>query len=208
MSPKGEIQAADSPLNHIKDHRKEIVVNSRGVQFLVLTSFVSLAMSCACHAQVPSIPGGQKNLPRLPDDQIEGTIWEYSGKPKGETKEGEKTPKLEGRFRTEGKAIMDVSRELPIPPKEEVKKVIEKVKDGELSKIKLPPAPQVKRLGEYRKISGGKLRLDFNDKESLNGIMIIWPKKETSDVWLGTYTEKLDGKTVREWIVEVRPIED
>lgn len=168
----------------------------------------NIMLSSLVLAQLPIPRGGKETLSRLPNDQIEGTIWEYSGKPKEQPKEGEKTPKLEGRFRTEKQAIMDVSRRLPIPPKDEVKKVVEKVKEGELSEVKLPAAPQVKRLGEYRKISGGKLRLDFNDKESLNGIMIIWPKKDTADVWLGSYTEKKDGKTIREWIVEVRPIED
>lgn len=178
------------------------------LQIIGLALLWHVLLGSSVSAQLP-IPGGNKEtLPRLPNDQVEGTIWEYSGKPKGQPKEGEKAPKLEGRFRTENQAILDVSRRLPIPPKDEVKKVVEKVKEGELSEVKLPAAPQVKRLGEYRKIAGGKLRLDFNDKESLNGIMVIWPKKDTADVWLGTYTEKKDGKTVREWIVEVRPIED
>ncbi len=176
-----------------------------GLALLLTTTFCATAQA---QLPLPGAGGGPKSLPRLPNDQIEGTIWEYKGKLKGETKSDETTPKLEGRFRTENKAIMDISRRLPIPPKEEVKKVIDKVKEGELSEVKLPPAPQVKRLGEYRTINGGKLRLDLNDKESLNGIMIIWPKKDTADVWLGTYAEKKDGKTVREWIVELRPTED
>lgn len=156
------------------------------------------------------------NLPRLPNDQIEGTIWEYKGtlkttskdREKAAKKDGEKAPELDGRFRTEGKAIFDISRRLPIPSKKDVQKVVRGLKKGDLKELKLPAAPQAKRIGEYRKLSRGKLRLDFNDKESLNGIMIIWPKKKTADVWMGTFAEKKDKKTVRNWILEVRPIED
>ena len=176
------------------------------VSFAALWLFIGSATAFA-QLPLPPVPG-KGEVSRLPDDQIEGTIWEYQGKLKDEPAKGEEVPELQGRFRTEGKAIFDVSRRLPIPEKKEVDKAVKALKKGELKDIKLPEGPQVKRLGEYRQITGGKLRLDFKDKESLNGIMIIWPKKETADVWLGNYTEKLEGKKVRTWIVEVRPIED
>ncbi|MDA0808887.1 MAG: hypothetical protein O2945_03855 [Planctomycetota bacterium] len=151
----------------------------------------------------------QQNLPRLPDDQIEGTIWEYKGKLNSKPKEGEKIPKLEGKFRTEGKAIFDINERLALPKPGDVKKVVESIRTGDdLPDLKLPSKPQVRRLGQYRKLSSGKLRLDFDDKESLNGIMIIWKKAKTADVWMGTYSEKKGSKTVRSWIVELRPIED
>ncbi len=151
----------------------------------------------------------QQNLPRGQDDQIEGTIWEYKGKLKSKPKEGEKIPKLEGKFRTEGKAIFDISRRLALPKPGDVKKVVESIRTGDgLPDLKLPSKPQVKRLGQYRKLTRGKLRLDFDDKESLNGIMIIWKKAKTADVWMGTYSEKKGKKTVRSWLVELRPIED
>lgn len=150
-----------------------------------------------------------QNLPRLPDDQIEGTIWEYKGKLKSKPKEGEKIPKLEGRFRTEGKAVFDISRRLPLPKLGDVRKAVESIRNGDgPPELKLPSKPQVKRLGQYRKLSGGKLRLDLDDKESLNGIMIIWRKAKTADVWMGTYAEKKGRKTIRSWLVELRPIED
>lgn len=156
--------------------------------------------------------GGKSNtLSRLPDDQIEGTIYEYVGKTKSKPKKGEKEiPALKGKFRLEGKAIFDISKRLPIPKKDEVKKVIEKAKKGELDELKLPAKPQQKRLGEYRKLSSGKLRLDFKDtdKDGMNGIMIIWPKPKTNGVWLGTYSQKQGKRTVRSWIVELRAIED
>lgn len=56
--------------------------------------------------------------------------------------------------------------------------------------------PQQKRLGDIRSISGGRKRIDFNDPELLHGIMIIWQKKDTPDVWLGTYSKKEGRKTV------------
>lgn len=188
--------------------------------FSVLVLFV-VSGSSPVLGQLPPLPeagrkqksrnqkdGEQRTLPRHPDDQIEGTIWEYKGTLKGKPKEGEEPPKLEGRFRTEGKAIFDISKRLPIPTKEEVKKVVAKAKEGKLPELKLPPEPQAKRLGQYRKIDSKKWRLDFDDKDSLNGIMLIWLKKDTTDVWMGTYTEKKDNKTVREWQIEIRPIED
>lgn len=158
--------------------------------------------------------GGSKKadtLPRLPDDQVEGTIWEYTGKPKNKPKKGEKEiPPLKGKFRLEGNAIFDISKRLPIPKKDEVKKVVEKLRKGTLDELKVPPKAQQKRLGEYRKLSRGKLRLDFKDtdKDGMNGIMIIWPKPKTKGVWLGTYSEKKGKRTVRSWIVELRAIED
>jgi hypothetical protein len=74
--------------------------------------------------------------------------------------------------------------------------------------LKLPAPPQQKRLGEYRTITGGKLRFDFNDRESLNGIMVVGKKKKTDDVWIGTFTEREGTKVVRTWDVELRPIQD
>ena len=79
---------------------------------------------------------------------------------------------------------------------------------GKGVELKLPAPPQQKRLGEYRSISGGKLRFDFNDKESLNGIMVVSRKKKTDDVWIGTFTEREAGRVVRTWDVELRPIQD
>jgi hypothetical protein len=38
--------------------------------------------------------------------------------------------------------------------------------------------------------------------------MIIWRKKNTADVWMGTYKQRQAGKSTREWQVELRPIQD
>ncbi len=220
------------------------------------------------------LTGQSDSLPRLPDDQIEGTVWEYYGTlkptkssaakpaasnkaaaketpakepaskdlpkflpkdapkkggpegkepgksapeapsdedgplPRAEVDANEETPLLEGQFRTEGKAIFDISTRFRLPDRKKVEEVVEAAKKGKLKDIKLPSAPQQKRIGEYREIQGNKLRLDFNDKEGLHGLMIIWRKKNTEDVWIGTFAEKQGTKTIRQWNVELRPIED
>lgn len=159
-------------------------------------------------AQLPPLPGAGPAGARLPNDQIEGTVFEYRGKLTGTPRAEDKDRKLEGKFRIEGSAILDVSPTFALPSKDEVKKAVGGIVAGKGIDIKLPSAPQQKRLGEYRKITGGKLRLDFNDKESLSGIMIIQPKKKTEDVWIGTFAEREGTKTVRNWEVELRPIED
>ena len=155
------------------------------------------------------LPGGKADtLSRLPDDQIEGTIWEYKGTLKDKLKEGEEAPTLEGRFRTENKAVFDSSRRLPLPEKKQVGKAVKSAKEGNLKDLKLPDAPQEKRLGQYHTLKDGRLRLDFDDKDGLNGIMIVRLKKKTEDVWIGTYTEKKGKKVVQNWNVELRPLED
>ncbi|MCC7424128.1 MAG: hypothetical protein IT428_28005 [Planctomycetaceae bacterium] len=150
----------------------------------------------------------QETLPRLANDQIEGTIWEYKAKPKDPPKEGQEVETLEGKFRTEGSAIFDISKRIGLPEKKKVEKTVEAVKSGKAKEIKLPSPPQQKRIGEYHTLNSTKLRLDFNDPESLNGVMVVWKKKKTDDVLLGTFTQKEGKKTVKEWIVEIRPIED
>jgi len=95
-----------------------------------------------------------------------------------------------------------------VPSKEQVKKAVDGVIAGKGGNLKLPAPPQQKRLGEFRAITGGKLRFDFNDKESLNGIMVVSRKKKTEDVWIGTFTEREETRVVRTWDVEWRPIQD
>jgi hypothetical protein len=188
--------------------------NMRACSWIVLLGCVAASLGPATPfgpASPRSLLAQEKrgdNLPRLPDDQVEGTVWEYKGTLKDKVPEGEEAPELSGYFRTEGKAIFDVGKRLPIPEKKDVDKAIDSFKKGKVKDFKLPPGPQQKRLGEYRHIQGNKLRLDFNDKESLNGLMVVWRKKNTEDVLIGTFQEKQGTKTIRHWDVELRPIED
>lgn len=158
-------------------------------------------------AQLPPLPRPSDGQ-REGNDQIEGTIFEYRGTLSSDAEKKADNKSLAGKFRIEGSAVLDVSPTFALPSKEEVKRLAGKVVEGKGVDLKLPAPPQQKRLGEYRKITGGKLRFDFNDKESLSGIMIIWKKKKTDDVYIGTFDEREGTKTVRKWDVEVRPIED
>jgi hypothetical protein len=153
---------------------------------------------------LPPAPTGA----RAPDDQIEGTIFEYQGKLNGTPKKEDAERQLSGKFRIEGSAVFDVSPTFALPSKDQVKKAVDGIVAGKGVNLKLPAPPQQKRLGEYRSITGGKLRFDFNDKQSLNGIMVVGKKKKTDDVWIGTFTEREGTKVIRTWDVELRPIQD
>ena len=135
---------------------------------------VAGSMSSAS-AQLPFPKGGDGQ--RVPNDNVEGTVFQYYGKLQGTPKKEDEDRKLAGKFRIEGSAVFDVSPTFALPSKGEVKKVVEGIVGGKGVNLKLPSGPQQKRLGEYHKISTGKLRFDFNDKESLHGIMIVQKKK-------------------------------
>jgi len=174
---------------------------------LALALSLALTIIPAAFAQLP-LPGPKK-LDRLPDDNVEGMTWEYEGTIKGTPKADEKDLELAGKFRLEGTAIFDVSPSLALPTTGDVKKTVKKVIAGKKVDLKLPSGPQQNRLGEYRKISNGKYRLDFKEKDSpLNGIMIIQLKKGSSGVWIGTFDQREGTKTLRTWDVELRAIDD
>ncbi len=174
-------------------------------RLLLVSCFTLCCFVSTTYAQPPFLP---RTGERAPDDNVEGTIWEYEGTLKGTPKEDEKDLELSGKFRIEGSAIFDVSPTFALPKPDQIKKTAKKIVEGKPVELKLPSAPQQKRLGEYKKISGGKLRLDFKDKDSLSGIMIIWPKPGTNGVWLGTFDQREGTKSVRSWQVELRAIQD
>lgn len=173
----------------------------------IVPVFFALAFNTGAAQAQPPRPGAE-NRQRLPNDQVEGTIFEYKGALKGKPKEGEEAPALEGKFRIEGTAIFDVSPTIKLPSKDEVGKVTKKLAEGKGPEVKVPGGPQQKRLGQYHKTDTGKMRLEFDDKDSLHGTMILTLKNKTKDVWIGSYSEKDGKKVVRTWQVEVRPIED
>lgn len=181
-------------------------------------SFRAISLSILFCSFAVGIAQAQPKLPFPPGpdnkesyDTIEGGIWEYRAKleKNSDGSQTEKGKEITGKFRIEGSAVFDVSPTFKLPTKKEVDKVIEKVKAGEGPELKLPSAPQQKRIGDIRTLSGGRTRIDFNDKDSLHGIMIVWKKKKSDDVFRGTYSEREGTKTVRSWeVIEVRPIED
>lgn len=169
-------------------------------------------LSTPAVAQLPPppipVPGPSSNGARMPDNTVEGVIFEYSGtldlasKGKGEDKP------LEGRFRLEKTAIFDLSPTMRLPTKAEVEKVVEGVQSGDPGKIKLPEKPQQKRLGQFQKTGSGRLRLDFDNKEAMVGTMMLFKEKGNTDVWVGTFTERIDGRAGRVWKIKARPVED
>jgi hypothetical protein len=114
---------------------------------------------------------------------------------------------FEGKFRLEESAVFAVQDNFKlIPPKSEVESKIKDFKAGKGVDLKIDSTP--KRIGEFKKINSGKTRIDFDDKEGLNGIMLIWKKEGNADVWMGTFKKKIDAKTTKEYIVDLRPIQD
>lgn len=187
---------------------------------LIIFSLLALPLGTESFAQGPldQLKNSARGdtLARLPNDQIEGTIWSYRGTLEKGTAAADGAKSLEGQFRTEGEAILAVSRSLKLPTRDEVKGVVDSFRRGKPKAIPLPSGSSQQRLGEYRFLNKNKLRLDFeastdsntSDETALNGSMILRRKKDTSSVWIGDYREKEGKKTVRTWQMEVRALED
>src|SRR6187401_3867324 len=105
---------------------------------MTMNAFRSLFLTGACvigaatpaFAQLPAppvpvpVPGQSNNGQRVPDNTVEGIIFEYSGTLDPATKsKGEDKP-IEGRFRLEKSAIFDLSPTIKVPTKEDVDKVL------------------------------------------------------------------------------------
>jgi hypothetical protein len=173
---------------------------------LLAAGFVFGAVADEALAQLPLPPPPTNNGARAPDDSVEGVIFEYKGTFKrGDAPEEEV---LEGKFRLEKTAIFDVGGTFRAPSAKELEKIKDKILSGKGGAIPLPPKPQQKRLGQFTKTGGNKLRLEFDDKESMNGTMLLYKNKTNADTFVGTFAEKEGTKVVRTWQVTVRPIED
>lgn len=136
--------------------------------------------------------------PRSPNDQIEGTIWTYKVSPTG-------SKSLEGRFRVEGDGVFAVDRVMktPFQPSQ-----LRNALGGQQSEIKLPNQPQQKRIGDLKKISGNRYRIDFFDDQPFTGMMIVWQPDRKSSHWIGDFRELNDGHYGEKWDVDLRPSED
>jgi hypothetical protein len=178
----------------------------------LLGGLVVLGFADAAVAQLPvpvpvPVPGQSGNLQRLPDNTVEGLILEYKGTFKASATAAEPEV-LEGKFRMEKSAVFDVGGTFRAPTAAELEKLKNQILSGKGGELRLPPKPQQKRIGQYQKTTGDKLRIEFDDKDSLNGTMLLFHKKGTGDVWVGTFAEREGTKLVRTWQVTVRPIED
>ena len=177
----------------------------------------TLVMGLACLADTAdgqrlrrAIGGDQtEHLPRRPNDQVEGTIWEYkSTEYQMPLAEGEVEETIEGRFRIEGTAVFDHKPFVEISGGEQRSETLKRLLGGEAMKLSVPSGPEQKRIGEFRKMDNGKTRFEFNDAEGLHGVMIAWPKEDANGVWLAIYYKKDGNRTVGKWAMELRAVED
>ena len=141
--------------------------------------------------------------PRAPNDQVEGSVWQF----KATRQEAEKP--ITATFRVEENAILQVEKEIPTeqPAAGTPKRPRDRIKAGE--GIKLPVA-ETKRVGDVTQMDNGKTKLIFTEGP-LKGQAIIAPMKDRPGVWSGEYRQRLDDKTEKLgplWKLELRESED
>ena len=148
---------------------------------------------------------------RAPDDNVEGTVWEYKGKlEKGEL-DGKKEAQIAGTFRLEEEAVFAIGDSIRLPGVDDIKKLIEELREGRAKMIKLPDF-KPKRIGDFKVSRNGRLTLSFDDESedpnALFGQMILRPKKRQTSVFIGDFREKEGKRTVRTWQMTVRKVQD
>lgn len=174
------------------------------MRIAVPTTALAVALSIAsspiqAQIRVPRIIATDSdNLPRRPNDQIEGTIFEYTAV------RSESSEDLSGRFRIEERGIYSVSRE--VAPQELRRAVRDALANG--NRLSLPTTPQENRIGDVIPMMDGRYKLDFVDFEDLPGFAVIWPKKDRPGVWMGYFQELTDGKSGERWTIEIRESQD
>src|SRR5262245_6670841 len=91
----------------------------------VVGLWIAVATITGAQGPLDVLKGEQhETAPRMADDKIEGTIWEYKATASTKPAEGEEPKTLKGRFRTQGEAVFDVSRRFAVPGEKDVQKVI------------------------------------------------------------------------------------
>ncbi len=150
---------------------------------------------------------GQKTLPRRPNDNLEGTLWQYRATRKGSE------DVLSGRFRIDEQLVFSTQSEIDLPKRPgrsggRPVRPLPRLASGQGGTAKLPSEPTQRRIGECKTLSSGRVRIDFQPDSGLEGYMIIRPKKDATDVWWGTF-QAMDGKKKKlRWDVELRKAED
>ena len=146
---------------------------------------------------------------RRPNDQIEGTIWEYkSTKYKSKLEKGQEAPKISGKFRIEGNAVFAVEKTVKVKSRDDRRSRLKKIAQGEGGEVSVPSGAEPKRIGEYKRTDDGKIKFTFDDPNSLHGTMIVQLQKDSRSVWQGNYYQKEGKKTTGKWLVELRAVED
>ncbi|REJ95164.1 MAG: hypothetical protein DWQ29_02215, partial [Planctomycetota bacterium] len=153
-----------------------------------LITLVLIFQSTPAEAQIRRprvIATDAENLPRLANDQVEGTIFEYTAT------RSRSSDELTGRFRIEETGIFSVREE--IDSQDLRRAVRERVLSGG-DVAALPDPSQEDRIGDVIPMKDGKYKLDFVDSEDLAGFAIVWPKQDRPGVWMGYFQELDDGK--------------
>ncbi|MEM9186229.1 MAG: hypothetical protein AAGB00_06995 [Planctomycetota bacterium] len=150
-------------------------------------------------------------LERLPDDNVEGTIWEYKGTlEKGELN-GKKQASIAGTFRLEDGGIFAVGQAIRLPGKDDIEELIADLRAGRPKFLKLPGGTP-KRIGDFKVDRSKRMSLNFDDTSdepnALFGSMVLRPKKGSAQVFHGDFREKDGKKTVRNWQMTVRKVMD
>ncbi|MEN1681537.1 MAG: hypothetical protein AAGJ46_18300 [Planctomycetota bacterium] len=189
---------------------------SRYAPFAVFTLATLLGVADLAYAQLPirNMLERSDNLKRRPNDDVEGTIWDYKGKlTKGEIdgkKAGDKdVPALEGMWRLEGEAIFAVGATLRTPGAGERGRLRESLRSGKSTTIKMQSG-KPKRVGQYRISDSGRLifTLDDESEGGLFGTLTLRKDKDQKTVYFGDFKEKEGKKTIRTWRMTVRKVQD
>ncbi len=168
---------------------------------------VSLLSSCVTPAPAQTRPGPLRpangTAPRAPNDQVEGSVWQF----KATRQEVEKP--ITATFRVEENAILQIEKEIATeePSTGTPKRPRDRIKAGDGIKI---PMAKTKRVGDVAQMENGKIKLIFTEGP-LQGQAIIAPMKDRPGVWSGEYRQRLDDKTEKLgplWKLELRESED
>ncbi|MEN1681538.1 MAG: hypothetical protein AAGJ46_18305 [Planctomycetota bacterium] len=180
---------------------------------LVLMLAALIAPGGVATAQLPigDLLNKADNLKRLPDDNVEGVIWEYKGELERGELEGQKEGRIGGLFRMEDEGLYAVGGVIKLPGIQDIQKLLDDILKGAGREIRLPNF-KPRRIGDFKQGRTGRLTLTFddesNDPNALYGTMILRPKKRQTTVFIGDFQEKEGRKTVRTWQMTVRKVQD
>ncbi|MBC8117675.1 MAG: hypothetical protein H7062_25070 [Candidatus Saccharimonas sp.] len=189
---------------------------------LVIVLFGGLLLGTGSVDAQPAIKSRieKSTTTRRPNDDLEGTIWQYRAtrKEKGDNESEEKEIVLEGRFRIEEKGVFEADKQIELPgrPLPGLRKnnkgegnAAGDAKDDSKGKSITVPSAKGRRIGDVTKTNDGKTKLVIEAKDfPLQGIVIVWPKKDRPGVWMGTYQERKNDKNGDKWVIELRESED
>lgn len=183
-----------------------------------LAVIVALLGSCEiprmANAQGPIVSRRESGTSRHDYDNLEGTIWQYRAT---RTDKDKKEVVLEGRLRIEEKGVFEVDKLIELPGKRGLgfrsngiasKKSFEGTLEEAKRQVTVPNT-RGRRVGDVTKLDDGRTKLVIEATDfPLQGILILWPKKDRPGVWNGTYQERKNDKNGNKWVIELREAKD